>query len=170
MAAGPARKAADEILALETRLSEASLAPAAAADPVATAHKSTFAQLSRLAPRFDWEGYFAEAGLPRIDVNVAEPAFVERLNRELEATPVTVWKAYLTWHLLESAAPWLSKPFADESLRLQGQTPRRRDRGEAPSDALSRIDGDIARRAARPRVRRTVLFSRGEGQGPGDGS
>ena len=49
MAAVPARKAADEILALETRLAEASLAPAAAADPAATAHKLTFAQLSRLA-------------------------------------------------------------------------------------------------------------------------
>jgi putative endopeptidase len=116
MAAVPARKAADEILALETRLAEASLAPAAAADPAATAHKLTFAQLSQLAPRFDWESYFAQARLPQIDVNVAEPAFVERLNRELHSTSVTVWKAYLTWHLLESAAPWLSKPFADESF------------------------------------------------------
>jgi endothelin-converting enzyme/putative endopeptidase len=114
-AAGPAKKAADEILALETRLAEASLAPAAAADPAATAHKLTFAQLAHLAPRFDWDRYFTEARLPRIDVKVAEPAFIERLNRELEATPVAVWKAYLTWHLLESAAPWLSKPFADES-------------------------------------------------------
>jgi endothelin-converting enzyme/putative endopeptidase len=115
-AAVPATKAADEILALETRLAEASLAPAAAADPAATAHKLTFTQLSRLARRFDWDRYFAEAGLPRIDVNVAEPAFIERVNRELETTSVEVWKAYLTWHLLDSAAPWLSKPFADESF------------------------------------------------------
>ena len=118
-AAGAARKSADEILALETRLASASLAPAAAADPAATAHKVTFAQLSRLAPRFDWQRYFAEAGLPRIDVNVAEPAFVERVNQELKATPVMVWKAYLTWHLLESAAPWLSKAFADESFTFR---------------------------------------------------
>jgi putative endopeptidase len=121
MATVPARKAADEILGLETRLAEARLAPAAATDPAATAHKLTFAQLSQLAARFDWERYFAEAGLPRIDVNVAEPAFVERLNRELEATPVTVWKAYLTWHLLESAAPWLSKPFAGESFAFRDE-------------------------------------------------
>jgi putative endopeptidase len=117
----PVLQAADEILALETRLAEASLAPAAAADPAATAHKLTFAQLSQLAPRLDWENYFAEAGLARIDVNVAEPAFLERLNRELEATPVTVWKAYLTLHLVESAAPWLSKPFANESFAFRDQ-------------------------------------------------
>ena len=27
-----------------------------------------------------------------------------------------MWKAYLTWQLLESASPWLSKPFAEESF------------------------------------------------------
>jgi putative endopeptidase len=121
MAALPAREAAEGILALETRLAEASLAPAAAADPAATAHKLTFLQLSQLAPRVDWEGYFAEAGLPRIDVNVAEPAFLQRLDRELGATPLTVWKAYLTWHLLDAAAPWLSQPFADESFAFRDQ-------------------------------------------------
>jgi len=119
MAAAPASKAADEILALETGLAEASLPPAAAADPAATAHTLTFAQLSQFAARFDWGTYFTEARLPRTLVNVAEPAFLERLNRELAATPVTVWKAYLTWHLLESAAPWLSKPFADESFAFR---------------------------------------------------
>lgn len=117
MPTGPARKAAEDILALEARLAEASLAPVAAADPAATAHKRTFAQLA--AGRFDWERYFAEAGLPRADVNVAEPAFLDRLDRELEDTPVDVWKAYLTWHLLESASPWLAKSFAEQSFAFK---------------------------------------------------
>ena len=108
-----ARKAAEDILALETRLAEASLAPAVAADPAATVHRLAFAQL---AGPFDWERYFTEAGLPRTDLNVAEPAYLQRLDLELKATPVAVWKAYLTWHLLESASPWLAKPFADESF------------------------------------------------------
>ena len=112
-----AGKAAEDILALETRLAEASLPPAKAADAAATAHKVTFAQLA--AGRFDWERYFADAGLPTADLNVAEPAFLERLDRELEQTPVDVWKAYLTWHLLESASPWLSKPFAEESFAFK---------------------------------------------------
>jgi putative endopeptidase len=118
MPAAPAGKAAADILALETRLAEASLAAAAAVDPAATAHKVTFQQLGAAA-RFDWERYFAEAGLPRADLNVAEPAFLERVDRELESTPVEVWKAYLTWHLLESASPWLAKPFAEESFAFK---------------------------------------------------
>jgi endothelin-converting enzyme/putative endopeptidase len=113
MSEAPARKAAEDILALETHLAEVSLAPAVAADPAATVHKLSFAQL---AGRFDWERYFAEAGLPRTDLNLAEPAYLQRLNLELGATPVAVWKAYLTWHLLEAASPWLAKPFADESF------------------------------------------------------
>jgi putative endopeptidase len=116
VAGAAASKAAEEILGLEARLAEASLAPAIAADPAATAHKVTFAKLSQLTPRLDWATYFSEAKLPRIDVNVAEPAFIERVNREIDATPVTTWKRYLTWRLLESAAPWLSKPFVDESF------------------------------------------------------
>lgn len=115
MAAGPAGTAAADILALETRLAEASLPAAQAADPAATAHRRTFAQLSQLAPHVDWDGYFEDAGLPRIDVNVTEPAFLERLDRELVATPVAVWKSYLTWHLLASAGPALSRAFSDEA-------------------------------------------------------
>ena len=117
MPGAAARTAAEDVLALETRLAEASLLPAAAADPAATAHRVTFAQLR--AARFDWERYFAQAGLPRNDVNVAEPAFLERLDRELQSTPVEVWKAYLTFHLLESASPWLARPFAAESFAFR---------------------------------------------------
>ena len=119
MADAEARRAAYDILALETRLAEASLGPAAAADPAATAHKVSFEELTRLAPRLDWARYFTEAGLPRTDLNVAEPAFLQRLNQEIETTPVAVWKDYLRWHLLESASPWLAKPFADESLAFK---------------------------------------------------
>jgi putative endopeptidase len=117
-----ARQAAGDILALETRLAEASLDPAAAADPAATAHDTTFAQLEKLAPRLDWPRYFSEAGLADDEnrvLHVAEPKFLERLDRELGSTPVEVWKHYLTFHLLESAAPWLARPFADESFAFR---------------------------------------------------
>lgn len=116
-----ARESAAEVVALETRLAEASLAPAVASEPARTDHPHTLAQLRALAPRIDWDAYLAEAGLPRADVNVAEPAFLARVSRELEATPVAVWKAYLTWHLLESASPWLARPLADESFAFRGR-------------------------------------------------
>src|SRR5262249_24308289 len=102
MQAEAAGRAAADILGLEARLAEASLPAATAADPAATAQKGSFAELR--AARFDWERYFADAGLAPSDVNVAEPALLERVDAELGTTPVPVWKAYLTWQLLEAAS------------------------------------------------------------------
>ena len=114
-----ARKAADAVFALEKRLAEASLDGAAAADPVQTSHKMTFAELEKLAPSFDWATYFDEAKLPRVDLNVNEPKFIKQVDKELKATPVATWKSYLTWQLLDSASPWLSRPFVEESFNFK---------------------------------------------------
>jgi putative endopeptidase len=114
-----AGKAAADIFALEKRLAESSLDSATAADPAATDHKMSFAQLRQLTPHIDWNGYFTAAKLPRNDVSVAEPKFMLQLDQELKNTPVETWKAYLKWQLLDSASPWLSKPFADESFNFR---------------------------------------------------
>ncbi len=114
-----AAQAAEGIIALETRLAEASLDAAAAADLPGTDHKMTFAEVKQLAPHFDWDRYFDEAKLPKIALNVAEPKFLRQLDQELADTPVEVWKNYLKWQLLESASPWLSTPFAEESYQFR---------------------------------------------------
>jgi putative endopeptidase len=111
-----ADRAAADIVALEKRLAESSLDSATAADPAATDHKMSFAQLQKLTPHIDWNRYFAEAKLPRIDVSVAEPKFMAQLDQELKNTPLETWKAYFKWQLLESASPWLYEPFALESF------------------------------------------------------
>ncbi len=123
--AGTAEKAAlaaaDGVIALEKKLAEASLDPAVAQDPAATINRKSFAELAALSPRFDWDKYFAEAKLPRHAVNVAEAKLLQQVNKELQSTPISVWKAYLKVQLLSVAAPWLSKAFADESFAFQGK-------------------------------------------------
>jgi putative endopeptidase len=110
-----ARESSIAILGLEKRLAEASLGATASADPAATDHRMTFTQLEQLVPGVDWSAYFAEAGLPRVDLNVAEPNFLRQLEMELRETPLPVWKAYLRWRLLDSASPFLSKSFVGEA-------------------------------------------------------
>jgi endothelin-converting enzyme/putative endopeptidase len=124
------------IVALEKRFAESSLDSAAAADQAATDHKMTFAQLKQLAPHFDWGAYFDDATLPRADLNVAEPKFVQQLDKELNETPVEVWKAYLEFQLLDSASPWLSKPFVDESFRNATEIKPRAQRCSEYTEAL----------------------------------
>jgi endothelin-converting enzyme/putative endopeptidase len=82
-----ARESAIAILGLEKRLADVSLDAKASADPAATDHPMTFTQLEQLAPGVDWKAYFAEAGLPHVDLNVEQPKLLQRLDVELRETP-----------------------------------------------------------------------------------
>jgi endothelin-converting enzyme/putative endopeptidase len=113
--------AADGVVAFEKRLADASLDAKTAADPAATEHPTTFAQLRELAPHVDWSAYFDEAHLSRATVNVAEPRLMRQADKELEATPVATWRNYLRWRLLEAASPSLAKAFADEAAAFEDE-------------------------------------------------
>jgi putative endopeptidase len=114
--------AADGVIALEKRLAMASLDAETAADPAATEHKTTFTQLKAMAPHVEWDKYFDEARIPRGPVNVAEPKFLQQVDKEFKTTPIAAWKTYLRWHLLNAAAPWLSKAYAEEALAFKDKT------------------------------------------------
>ncbi|MDB4950494.1 MAG: peptidase [Gemmatimonadetes bacterium] len=113
-----ARLHAARVMALETELAKASLTRTARRDPAATDHPMTPEQLRALAPNVDWAAYFRAVGLgiPVQRVNVAEPAFVRRVGALVDSTPLADWRAYLRYHVLESAAPWLSTPFVRENF------------------------------------------------------
>ena len=116
-----AYRAANDIFALERRLARVSLDSAAASDQATTYHKTSFAQLKRMAPHIDWDSYFDDAKLPRTELNVAEPKFVQQLDKEFKETSVATWKAYLKWQLLRSVSPFLSRDYVDESFRFNDE-------------------------------------------------
>ena len=116
-----AMRGAQAVFGMEKQLAEASLDNVALRDPRATDHKTTFVELTNLAPDFDWPGYFAAAKLPRASLNVQEPAFLKAASRLFLETPLAGWRAYLKWHLLRSAAPHLSSAFVGESFAFDDQ-------------------------------------------------
>jgi endothelin-converting enzyme/putative endopeptidase len=111
-----AKAAAETVFAMEKSLAEAALDNVALRDPAATDHKTAFADLQKLTPRFDWAAYFQSAGIPRADLNVQEPKFLQTVDRQLGETPIASWRTYLRWHLLHAAAPSFSTPFVEESF------------------------------------------------------
>jgi endothelin-converting enzyme/putative endopeptidase len=111
-----AKEAAETAFAFEKRLAEASLDNVALRDPKNTDHVVPFAKLSAMTPHFDWAAVWREAALPQGDLNVDEPAFLAQLDKELAQTPLPAWQTYLKWRLLDSASPWLSKPFVEEAF------------------------------------------------------
>jgi endothelin-converting enzyme/putative endopeptidase len=116
-----ARQAAAAVFGMEKQLAVASLDNVALRDPKATDHKTTFVDLTNLAPDIDWPGYFAGAKLPRAALNVQEPNFMRAADRLFLDSPLASWRAYLKWHLLRSAAPHLSSPFVQESFAFNQQ-------------------------------------------------
>jgi len=114
---------ADAILNLETKLAEASLTRVERRDPVKTYHKMDRTELQTLTRNWLWDNYFQDIGYAKIEaVDVSAPKFFDAMSRQLTETPLEDWKAYLRWHLLNSAAPWLSQPFVDEDFNFKGHT------------------------------------------------
>ena len=116
-----AKTASDTVLQFETKLAENSLDNVALRDPPATDHKTTFDDLQKMTPHFDWNVYFDNAKLPRADLNVREPKFLAEFDRQLVDTPVPAWKTYLKWHVLHAAANSLSDPFVSEVFEFHGR-------------------------------------------------
>ena len=87
----------------------------------ATDHKTTFAELQKMTPHFDWNAYFDNAKLPRADLNVQGAEIPAEVDRQLAETPVAAWKTYLKWHLLHAAANSLSDPFVTEVFEFHGR-------------------------------------------------
>ena len=117
-----ARQEAETVMALETRLAEASMTPAALRDPKAVYHKMDLAQLKLLTPDFSWGNYFRETGHTEMGaINVGQPDFFKEMNKEIASLPLADWRTYLRWHLAHASAPYLSQPFVDENFEFYGR-------------------------------------------------
>jgi len=96
LAPDAANAAAASAFELEKRFAEATLDNVARRDPLQQDHKTTFDGLRAMAPEFDWASYFDAARLPRVDLNVSEPKFLQAFNRELASAPIEQWRNYLS--------------------------------------------------------------------------
>ena len=123
---------AEGVLAFETRLAKASLAPVQLRDPSATYHKMSVAGLQSLAPQADWSLYLRTLGKPNPgDINVGMPDFMREVGKMVADTPLDQWKTYLRWFVLVNYSNTLNKAFVDENFAFASaitgqkvQTPR----------------------------------------------
>ena len=115
-----AADSAQTILRIETALAKASMDRTARRDPKNRDHKMSRDQAVTLASNFYLNRYFSDMGTPNFsELNVANPEFFKQVNAAIESEPLDAWKTYVSWHLLDSAAPWLSKPFVDANFKMQ---------------------------------------------------
>jgi len=115
-----AADAANTVLRIETALAKASMDRTLRRDPKNRDHKMTRDQAIALAPNFNLNQYFTKAGAPAFsELNVGNPDFFKDVNGLIETESLDALKTYVSWHLLNTAAPWLSKPWVDGNFKFR---------------------------------------------------
>jgi endothelin-converting enzyme/putative endopeptidase len=114
---------ADAILALETRLAKDQWAPEKRRDPQATYNPMNRAQLTRLAPQFDWTATLKHLGLGAMPtVVVSEPSAVAAAGKRIADVPLSTWKDWMTFHFISGHAGFLPKAFDEANFAFYGKT------------------------------------------------
>jgi putative endopeptidase len=116
-------KAAETVLAFETRLAIASNTRLENRDPQKTYNKMTYKQLKALAPAFDWDLFFSALPIStpsEFDVN--QPRFISEMAREVEKAPLDILKTYLKATVIRQSADGLTKAFVDANFELYEKT------------------------------------------------
>jgi predicted metalloendopeptidase len=113
--------AAKTVMTFETALAGSMLTNVQRRDPYARYHKMDLAGLSALTPSFDWKPVLRLFSLPEsTPINAGEPEFLKKFNAQLTAAPLSNWKTWLRWRLLNGSANHLSKPFRDQDFAFSG--------------------------------------------------
>ncbi|HEX2627515.1 MAG TPA: M13 family metallopeptidase, partial [Chitinophagaceae bacterium] len=114
-----AKNAAIKILALETKLAQASRKIEDLRDPHANYNKMAIADLSKMAGSIDWTNYLNVTGIKSIDsVIVGQPEFFKALDQSLKTIPLADWKSYVRFNLLSDFASALPDTFGRASFNF----------------------------------------------------
>jgi putative endopeptidase len=118
-----ARADAQTVMAIETRLANASMSRVDRRDPEKVYHKMPVSGVTELAPEISWTKYFAAFDVANPgDINVSTPEFFKALSAMVNDVSVDDWKTYFRWNVIHATAPKLSSDFANENFRFYGTT------------------------------------------------
>jgi len=113
---------AQTVMNFEMKLAEAWMPRVERRDPQKVYNRKTIAQLSALAPNFDWSAYLKNVGISRhTDATIGQPKFVERINQQMVSMPMADWQTYLRWRLINSRAANLSQKLVAEDFDFKGR-------------------------------------------------
>ena len=118
-----AKEKAELVLTLETKIASHHWDQVKDRDALATYNKFNFADLKDLTPNFDWELWLEKTQTPSkvlTELIVRQPTFFSGLSDLLGEFDFSQWSAWLTWHCLSSAAPYLPAKFVDENFAFYG--------------------------------------------------
>ncbi len=90
-------------------------------DPQSNYNKMAVAALDQKMPVIGWKEELPRLSIHADSVNIAQPAYYQKLNDLLQSVPVNNWKAYMRFHLVHNAAPFLSNDFVQANFDYSGK-------------------------------------------------
>jgi len=122
----PEQAAADAktVIGMETAMAKAQMDNVTRRDPKNLNNKMSIEEVQALIPSFDLKTYVADLNAPPSSPHyiVTTPPFFRELDELIQQRTLEDWKAYLRWHLVHGAAPFLSKDFVDENWNFFAHT------------------------------------------------
>jgi len=120
--AADAQTQAKAVLAFETRLASKSKSSVEMSRDVKLFYNPvTPAEADALTPNFPWTRFFESQGVAVPEkFSLAIPDFHKEVSAMLGDTPVADWQAYLRYHLVDGASPYLGDAFVQENFDFYG--------------------------------------------------
>ncbi|WP_151088806.1 M13 family metallopeptidase [Hymenobacter baengnokdamensis] len=111
---------ADAVLALETKMAQASRSRVELRDRLKNYNKVTVAQATKDYPSLDIPLVLKENGLSSAqDLIIGQPEYLAAANTLMANTPIADQQQYLRWHLVSGVTSALPKAYGDASFRFQ---------------------------------------------------
>ncbi|WP_435528869.1 M13 family metallopeptidase [Lysobacter enzymogenes] len=124
--AADAEKQAKAVIEFETRLAQASLSSEQLSRDIALYYNPISpAQADELTPNFSWTQFFQSQGVatPKL-FSLAMPGFHKEVSKMIADTPIDAWRAFLRYHAVDAASPYLSEAFVQESFEFHAKAMR----------------------------------------------
>lgn len=146
-----AKKAANLILKLETKLAEPRLDKVAMRDARNYNNPTTVAELQKMTPAINWAKFIDDMGIEKkLDtLNVMQPKYMASLNDFLTSTSIEDIKTLMVWSTLNNAADYLTTEIEKANWDFYSKT----------------LNGTEKQRPAEERALETVNGSVGEAVG-----
>ena len=110
-----AKRIAEDVLRIETRLAYASKSRTELRDPEANYNKLTYDELKEQFPGINWDGYFENFGMEGVkEVCLGQPEAIHEVEKVLAEETVEAQQNIYLWHAIDMASSFID----DESRAL----------------------------------------------------
>jgi putative endopeptidase len=142
----PATAAQDADIAygIEKQIAESHKTNIERRDVNANYHKVAVLSINKTQPNIGWVTLLASLDAKTDSIDMAQPAYYDRLNALLNSVPLNDWKIYLKAGTLDNYATALSAPFVNAQFEftkaLSGQA-KEKPRGQIMTESVDRLLG-----------------------------